>query len=476
MAENAITMIPISQLYSHPDNPRKDLGDLTELTESIKVNGIMQNLTVIPAHQVNAVWKEILDSPGDHIPDAYVVLIGHRRMAAAKLVGLDSLPCMVANLPEPKDQISIMLVENMQRSDLTPYEQAQSFQMMLDMGSNVQEISQRSGFSTTTVRQRLKMAELDGETLRQVSGRQIALSDFDRLAQITDLDARNEVLKSIGTNNFNSQMESALIQQKTAAKLPLVKKVLKQSDLKALTQDNKYSSKYIHLGTVRVDEWDEEKQEIPKEAEFYILDTSRTSFAYVSFYQKHQRAKSEPKPPEQIEKERHIREAWDMLKSASAIAYRLRSEFAAKLSVTAKNQTQMLRGAMSFILLNTAYHGPDRDACYRILGADDAASSYGDCRMRKVLNAYAEMSVTDKTILPRIIYAAFADSEKYTYSTEYQSKYPAHRECVEADALYDWLISLGYEMSDDEKALRDGTHPAFSLQAKYDPPKESAQE
>ena len=41
-------MIKVSNLYPHPDNPRKDLGDLTELVESIKKNGIMQNLTVIP--------------------------------------------------------------------------------------------------------------------------------------------------------------------------------------------------------------------------------------------------------------------------------------------------------------------------------------------------------------------------------------------------------------------------------------------
>ncbi|MBQ9346745.1 MAG: ParB N-terminal domain-containing protein, partial [Oscillibacter sp.] len=41
--------IPLNQLYPHPDNPRKDLGDLSELAESIKVNGIFQNLTAVPA-------------------------------------------------------------------------------------------------------------------------------------------------------------------------------------------------------------------------------------------------------------------------------------------------------------------------------------------------------------------------------------------------------------------------------------------
>ena len=45
-----LTYIPTSELYAHPDNPRKDLGDLTELAESIKANGILQNLTVVPGH------------------------------------------------------------------------------------------------------------------------------------------------------------------------------------------------------------------------------------------------------------------------------------------------------------------------------------------------------------------------------------------------------------------------------------------
>lgn len=47
-----ITYIPIRQLYPHPDNPRKELGDLSELAASIKENGVYQNLTVIPGHSL----------------------------------------------------------------------------------------------------------------------------------------------------------------------------------------------------------------------------------------------------------------------------------------------------------------------------------------------------------------------------------------------------------------------------------------
>ncbi len=49
--ETKITMLPVAELHPHRDNPRKELGDLTELAESIKVNGVMQNLTVIPSDE-----------------------------------------------------------------------------------------------------------------------------------------------------------------------------------------------------------------------------------------------------------------------------------------------------------------------------------------------------------------------------------------------------------------------------------------
>ena len=108
------------QLKPHPKNPRKDVGDVTELAESIKANGIFQPLTVLS---------------GDCI-DGYTVVIGHRRLAAAKLAGLKKVPCNVAEMTE-QEQISTMLLENMQRNDLTVYEQAQGFQMMLDMGDRL---------------------------------------------------------------------------------------------------------------------------------------------------------------------------------------------------------------------------------------------------------------------------------------------------------------------------------------------------
>ena len=76
MTTSGITNINAKLIHQHPDNPRKDLGDLTELSESIKKKGIMQNLTVVPGH-----W----DENRAHHEDGYTLIIGHRRFAAGKM-------------------------------------------------------------------------------------------------------------------------------------------------------------------------------------------------------------------------------------------------------------------------------------------------------------------------------------------------------------------------------------------------------
>lgn len=132
-----IVYIPVDKLHPHPDNPRKDLGDLTELTESIKISGVLQNLTVVP--WFSELTRRPCDDPKQQEEMGYRVIIGHRRLAAAKLAGLTELPCIIREMYHD-EQVRTMLVENMQRSDLTVYEQAQGFQMMLNLGDSIEEL------------------------------------------------------------------------------------------------------------------------------------------------------------------------------------------------------------------------------------------------------------------------------------------------------------------------------------------------
>lgn len=190
-----IQMIPTYDLFPHPQNPRKDLGDLDELVDSIKVNGVLQNLTVVPR-----------DGGG------YTVIIGHRRLEAARRAGLTELPCAITYMTE-EEQFRTMMIENMQRSDLTAIEQADGFQYMLDLGESMESITRTTGFSKSTINRRLKLRELDRDKLKSAEGRGGTIHDYMELMKIEDPAQRNEVLDFIGTANFNNMLENALDRQ-----------------------------------------------------------------------------------------------------------------------------------------------------------------------------------------------------------------------------------------------------------------------
>ena len=183
--KSSIIYLKRSQLEPHPDNPRKDLGDLEELRESIREHGIMQNLTVIPT---------------DDTLEHFRILIGHRRFAASEGI-LTELPCVMVEGLSDREQVGIMLCENIQRSDLTYIEQARGFQMMLDLGDTVETIADKTGFSEKTIKSRLEINKLDEETLGEASERfQLSIADFMKLSKVKDVEKRNEILESVDSS------------------------------------------------------------------------------------------------------------------------------------------------------------------------------------------------------------------------------------------------------------------------------------
>ena len=197
-----IELINTSLLFPHPQNPRKDVGDVSELADSIKANGVYQNLTVTKG--------------GAGVPngqDGYTVIIGHRRLAASKLAGIENLPCSIVEMDE-KQQVATMLLENMQRTDLTIYEQAQGFQMMLDLGETQDTISEKTGFSKSTIRHRIKLLELDQEQFKKSQERVVSMADYIELEKIKDPNLKNEALKEIGTNNFKWKVNNLVEREK----------------------------------------------------------------------------------------------------------------------------------------------------------------------------------------------------------------------------------------------------------------------
>lgn len=470
MAE--LIYLPVADIYPHPDNPRKDLGDLTELADSIKVSGVLQNLTVVNGHKISDdEWrdlaKEYEKTPSEKIrsamngrytDDGYTVIIGHRRLAAAKLAGLESVPCVIADM-SPKEQAKTMLMENIQRSDLTVYEQARGFQLMLNMGETVESIAKETGFSTTTVRRRVKMAELDPEKLKKVSTRQLSLGDFDSLAQIEDINERNKVLESIGTKDFEFQVKVALNAQAVKKNMPAVKKWLRDKEAKKINHSDTWGGKYDPYpgatGLIYIAKWGEEGNKPPEKtvySVFYYMDDNS-----LRLYKKHERAKPAKKSEAELAKEKTIDEAWKALDETAATAHELRKQFVENLTVTGKNRANILIGALYAGLAYTVdYNSPDRNAALKDLDLSDV--SYNN-RSEKLADAVENLK--DKTI-PALVYRLFGDDKPSACTGTAPRKYvPRYKRDVKLELLYKWLIGLGYQMSTEEEKLLNGEHKGY---------------
>lgn len=183
---NEIKLINTSLIDPHPDNPRKNIGDVTDLAASIKTNGLLSPLSVVPHGQ------------------RYRVIAGHRRLAACKQAGTGAVPCFVLDL-DPLQQLEAMITENCQREQLTVLEEADAIQGMLDLGATTANVAHRLGRSGDYVRDRVKAASIKTEVratrddFGQISiGQLVAIARYDGQP-----DRQKELAQAAGTSNFD---------------------------------------------------------------------------------------------------------------------------------------------------------------------------------------------------------------------------------------------------------------------------------
>jgi len=180
-----ITYIPIRQLHPHPDNPRKELGDLSELAASIKENGVLTNLAVRPRAE-----------------GGYEIISGHRRFHAAQLAGLDKIKVQVRDVDD--DQAIIDMVDaNIQREHISPMEKARAYAMKLEAISHqgerrqetsnqvgwklesAHEVGQQAGDSGTQVRRYVRLNSLVPDLQKKVDSGTLKFNPAVELSYLT---------------------------------------------------------------------------------------------------------------------------------------------------------------------------------------------------------------------------------------------------------------------------------------------------
>ena len=138
------TEIPIEKIVPNPDQPRTHFNEsqLEELSESIKANGVLQPLLV--------------RKKGDH----YEIIAGERRYQASKIAGLEKLPVIVKEVDDRK-MLELALIENLQRSDLNPIEEAKGYQSLIKASGMTQEaLSKAVSKSRSTITNSLRLLDL----------------------------------------------------------------------------------------------------------------------------------------------------------------------------------------------------------------------------------------------------------------------------------------------------------------------------
>ena len=149
--EPRLVNLPLDCIEPDPEQPRQDLGDLAELADSIREQGLIQPLIVEPI---------------DHA--RYRIVAGERRHAACQVAGLQTAPCLVRTVEE-HSRLALQLMENLHRKALAPLEEAKAFRRLLEEFNLTQrELAKRLGKSVASVNETLRLLEFTPDLMSRV--------------------------------------------------------------------------------------------------------------------------------------------------------------------------------------------------------------------------------------------------------------------------------------------------------------------
>lgn len=442
-----IQEIEIGKLKIHPKNVRKTYRGIEELAESIKAKGILQNLTVVRDP----------DEEG-----TYFVVIGNRRLTAAREAGIETLPCQITEMSE-KDQASTMLLENIQRDDLTIYEQAQGFQMVLDLGETEEGLAEKTGFSKSTIRRRLNIAKLNQDELQkkeQNDGFQLSLTDLYELEKIKSVSKRNEILKRAE----NSREITASVRREVAEekKNAVTKKLIKMLEKKGIeeapegTSRDMYSNKWETVKTYDLNEDAPKSVDVEpenKEKLYYIKQWSE-----LKVIRKAKKVKKELTPEEKRRAERDSRK-----KKVKAIAKSMaddRRNFILDIisgKVESPEDSEKVCLMCWKIMRETSLWVSNSDFVMLLTGKRYYDSS--DEEKEEALEQVEKLSAVEQALIAA--YCATKEKELTEWNGDFNEKSGRILEM-----FYEVLGHYGYSYASNEEAnIINGTHELYTEKA-----------
>lgn len=199
---NDIIEIPLEEIQSNPYQPRKTFNEesLQELAESIKEYGIVQPIIV---------KKNI---------KGYYLIAGERRTKAARLAGLETIPAIIKELND-QEMMEIALIENIQREDLNPIDEAQAYLNIIELGKLTQEeFATRFGKSRSHVTNMLGLLKLPTATKTLVEKNKLTMGHARALSKISDENLVNTLADRVLENNLSVRELEHLIAEENMPK------------------------------------------------------------------------------------------------------------------------------------------------------------------------------------------------------------------------------------------------------------------
>jgi ParB family chromosome partitioning protein len=181
--------VPIAQIRPNPYQPRKEFRaeELADLENSLRTSGLLQPVSV----------RAVRGAPG------YELIAGERRLRAAQRLGWTEIPAVVKEIDD-RDLLALALVENLQRADLNPIEEAEGYQRLIDeFALTQQEVADVVGKDRSTVANILRLRQLPAAVRRMVSEGALTLGHARALLALGDEHAIREMAREIVTHGLS---------------------------------------------------------------------------------------------------------------------------------------------------------------------------------------------------------------------------------------------------------------------------------
>ena len=196
-----LKIIQLSEIQKNPYQPRKDFSEekIQELAQSIKENGLIQPIIVRQSPVIG-----------------YEILAGERRYRASIVAGLSEVPVIVKNLSD-QDMMVHSIIENLQREDLNPVDEAKAYQSLIDKGFTHADIAEKMGKSRPYITNLVRLLNLSPSILKEVESGRLSQAHARLLINLSKKDQEN-LLKRIQEEDLSVRQVERLLQEKKQEK------------------------------------------------------------------------------------------------------------------------------------------------------------------------------------------------------------------------------------------------------------------